>query len=173
MTKTIKGADINVDTIEKVLEQVPGWSLRKLARVTWEMTQQNQEKVEGRYRYSHEEQTARNRLIGGMFKAWVEGYDADEDLDPVEKLAVKVFKEAVTRFGIKRVSNPERLDGFLGWEFYVTTPEVTAERGYGKCWMIGHDAGPYNWGVSMGFKYSNPDAYCESYYGNDVLVVPA
>lgn len=44
---------------------------------------------------------------------------------------------------------------------YVWSPEETADRGYGYCWSVCWEEGPYSW-ASTNF-ISGPWGYCEAY----------
>lgn len=56
-------------------------------------------------------------------------------------------------------------------EVFIQTPEESAQGGYGKCWRVCFEAGPYEWGISASLDWLfNRGAgwYTEPYYSFDV-----
>ena len=66
-------------------------------------------------------------------------------------------------------------------EMVLLSPDESERLGYGKCWRVMWESGPYEWGVnlSLSFKFFNhefilPDnLYLETYYAFDVGIYSA
>lgn len=54
-------------------------------------------------------------------------------------------------------------------EVFIRTPEQNAAAGYGACWHVSWEAGPFDWAIGASFNCSNsPHWYTEPYYGFDL-----
>lgn len=76
--------------------------------------------------------------------------------------AAKAFYEALKPVVEAYGQNPET-------ELFISPPDKTAERGYGRQWQVSWEAGPYEWGIvaSMDFMFGN-GWYTEPYYSFDL-----
>jgi len=55
-------------------------------------------------------------------------------------------------------------------EVFITSPQKSAEMGYGNCWRVSWEAGPYQWAIGTSFQVLNREAgwYTEPYYSFDL-----
>lgn len=57
-------------------------------------------------------------------------------------------------------------------EVRIDNPEENKSRGYGKCWSVGFEAGPYEWAISASGQMPNCKwGFCEPYYSFNLQFV--
>jgi len=78
--------------------------------------------------------------------------------------AAKAFYKALCKLA------KEVYDHDPAYEVHLTSPKETAELGYGNCWRVGWEAGPYQWAYSASFQVCNHEAgwFTEPYYSFDL-----
>jgi hypothetical protein len=53
-------------------------------------------------------------------------------------------------------------------EVFITSPEESSQGGFGNCWRVCWEAGPYEWAISASFQITGPWGYTEPYYSFDL-----
>ena len=92
----------------------------------------------------------------------------DIEFDPTEP---NNPKEAAHMFHTALVKEADAA-GYSTKYIYLWSPEETNERGYGNCWSVFFEDGPYDWGIDLSIKMHGKTFYCETYYGFDLLFYP-
>lgn len=61
--------------------------------------------------------------------------------------------------------------GYVAENVHLWSPEVSAKRGYGACWMVTWEEGPFEWAVFMSMNLSGAWGYTEPYHAFDLCFV--
>lgn len=76
--------------------------------------------------------------------------------------AAKAFYAALCDTAREYGQNPDS-------EVRLWTPEQSQARGFGNCWTVVWEAGPFEWGIAMSAEVHNsPYWYTEPYYSFDL-----
>lgn len=173
----IYGKDITSDNLPEILTEVKDWSLSDLARITWEMNVHAQKR--GRLFFEHSEIMANS---GHIFIEWAKNHEINTDAPKEEIAASKIFQNLIL-MELKSIEKDSRAEDetvaddvikkrsayHVGWEIFITPPEITAERIMCKCWHIGYESGPRNW-MNMAYGHMDKDVLIESYWGFDAMI---
>lgn len=91
------------------------------------------------------------------------------DFDPS---TVKTPEEAAKGFH-KALSAYAATHGYDAKYVYLWEPQETARRGYGNCWMVSWEDGPFEWAVflSLSATMHGPWGYTEPYHSFDLCFV--
>jgi len=90
------------------------------------------------------------------------------DFDPLKYKtkagAAKAFYKAICKLAKEFYGHDP------AYEVHITSPKETAEHGYGECWRVSWEAGPFEWAIGASFQVCNYEAgwYTEPYYSFDL-----
>jgi hypothetical protein len=71
----------------------------------------------------------------------------------------------------------EKLDTFATKTGYsegsvgLWTPEDAEKRGYGRCWMVTWEGGPYEWAIYVSMEMHGPWGYTEPHHSFDLCFI--
>lgn len=89
---------------------------------------------------------------------------ADIKFDPRKCLT----REEAAKGLHKALSDYATAAGYNPGSVSLWNEEEANQRGYGRCWMVSWEEGPFEWAISMSFDVHGPWGYVEPYHSFDL-----
>jgi hypothetical protein len=88
----------------------------------------------------------------------------DIDFNPHQCLT----REEAARGLHKALSEYAKSAGYGDNSVLLWNEDESNQRGYGKCWMVSWEEGPFEWAINMSFDVTGPWGFVEPYHSFDL-----
>lgn len=78
--------------------------------------------------------------------------------------AAKAFHKAM----VELLEKWGESESYIRKELLLLAPEKSASLGYGRCWRVMWESGPFEWAIPASFEAYGPGWYTEPYYSFDL-----